>query len=278
MVIINIFNLLCISDEYTSQFPPARPGLEFQTLHIQDPLLNPHGNATFIKKVYELFPVGAEITELFPSHLELVVKTGYAPVFLPPGPGLKPVPVGRLDDPILHQHTRLQQSGGDPIEQQYLAYLRMMSKEIAYPRYFKARTMFIKRHMSEQEMQGVGQVMQRIVNNNIWFLINSERGAIKNVSAGAMSYVHRDSILNLSVHYEGSDDSDQVKEGMAWLEEFWKTIQFMDGGESYQNYPDLDAKDHLQRYYGSNLNRLKTAKRKWDPKNYFQSPLSIPVN
>jgi FAD/FMN-containing dehydrogenase len=154
-----------------------------------------------------------------------------------------------------------------------------MRKEIAVPRYFKAKTFYLKEAMTEAQLATMGNALETIPNNNIWLLINTEQGVIWNVPAAWTSYVHRRAYVDFSVHYEGSDAPEDVREGMTWLNDFVFKIKSIDSGYSYQNYPDLDipAPERLQRYYGSNLAKLKAAKRKWDPKNYFQSPLSLPL-
>ncbi len=58
---------------------------------------------------------------------------------------------------------------------------------------------------------------------------------------------------------------------------FEATKRIFNHNESYQNYIDRDMKDYLQRFYGSELFRLITIKRKFDPTNLFYSCESIPT-
>ena len=48
--------------------------------------------------------------------------------------------------------------------------------------------------------------------------------------------------------------------------------------ESFQNFIDAAETDYLRAYYGSNLERLVAVKHKYDPKNVFRFPQSIPLS
>ena len=81
---------------------------------------------------------------------------------------------------------------------------------------------------------------------------------------------------------------------IAWVRNFYSQVFASTGGvpdpanPAYQgcciNLPDLDMADATVNtsgvpwqtlYYGSNYPRLQTVKKKWDPKNIFQHPMSI---
>lgn len=66
-----------------------------------------------------------------------------------------------------------------------------------------------------------------------------------------------------------------VKHVQSW----WPEIsQFLTG--SYINYPDIDLVEnqaYLDMYFGDNLPRLVDIKRKYDPDNVFEFPMSIPT-
>lgn len=245
-------------------------------VHIQDPNIQPNGNEPILESVHSIFPQPAQILESFPNYIQFVAMTGYAPVLLPSVRTGKVMEISRIDDPVLHnRHTT--EFTDLPSEEELIRYLKMMSKAISAPRYFKAKTFFIRKQFTLEEMNRVQEVIDRIPQNNIWLLVNSEMGNIHRVGKRETAYVHRDALLDFSIHYEGSPDPNEVKTGMEYLEKLWDTIQFMDGGETYQNYPDFDVEDHLDRNYKQNLPRLIQQKRKWDPRNYFRSPISLPI-
>ena len=73
------------------------------------------------------------------------------------------------------------------------------------------------------------------------------------------------------------DDEARVAANQAWLDEFHATTLPFTSGESFQNFVDEAETDYLRAYYGSNLERLVKIKRKYDPKNMFRFPQSIPL-
>jgi hypothetical protein len=90
-------------DNYTANFPPLAPGgIRIASVHIQDEEHQPKSNVDFLRNIKMMFPAGGEMTIDTPSYLNMVVQTGYAPVFLPSQGGRgQEIAVGRLDDPRL---------------------------------------------------------------------------------------------------------------------------------------------------------------------------------
>jgi len=262
-------------DTYNATLPPVAPGIEFTALHIQDPNIQPKGNASFLKALFEKFPQPAEIIQSFPNYIQFVVMTGYAPVILPHGTTGELMEFARLDDPALYVNRHQTTFMDLPSDPELIAFLKIMSKDIAAPRYFKAKSFFVRKYFTLEQMDKVGKVLTRIPQNNIWLLVNTEQGAIHRVGKNETAYVHRDAVVDFSVHYEGSAKPEEVEKGMKYVDELWETIQFMDGGETYQNYPDLDVLDHQVRNFRQNLGRLLQVKKQWDPTNYFRTPISL---
>lgn len=193
--------------------------------------------------------------------MEFVIATGYAPVSAPTAQ--------------TSQNSSSSQPTLSPLEKR-LDFFTKMSKEMAISRYFFAHSFFVKKRFRSEELNEVQNVVNEIPNNTNGIMITSEQGAVAARRAKDTAYVHRDSLFNVRLFFE-SAKIDGVAEGRKWATKFMKSTRFIDGGETYQNYPDIELKDYLQRYYGSNLEKLTQIKRKWDPNGYFNSKMSIPT-
>jgi len=216
----------------------------------------------------EIFPPPTQDNAFFLNYIQFVALTGYAPVIFPNS-------TAAVAHSIRKRQAPSPQLPSDP---EILATFNSLTKDIAAPRYFKAKSFFIKKEFNLAEMEQVGKVLAGIPQNNVWILLNSELGAVHRVGRNETAYNHRNDLFDITIHYEGSPLEADVSVGMKFLYELWDTIQFMDGGETYQNYPDLDIRNHLERNYDGNLWRLMEEKRRRDPRNYFVSPLSLPIN
>lgn len=249
------FHNFFLPDNYNVPRQPVWPGVEVQLLHIQDPKLQPKTSANFLKAIPKFFANGVlQTVTNNPSYLEFVIATGYAPVVTP-----KPS----------------QNSTSNALENR-LDFFESMTKEMAISRYFMGNSFFVKKHFRAEELNEVQSVVSEIPKNTNGIMITSEQGAVAKRQIKDSAYVHRDSLYNVRLFFE-SMTIDGVADGKKWRNKFLKSTKFMDSGETYQNYPDLELKDYLSRYYGSNLDKLIQIKRKWDPKGYFNSKMSIPT-
>ncbi len=108
---------------------------------------------------------------------------------------------------------------------------------------------------------------------------DSYGGAINRVPAAATAFVHRNALCcaQYSVSYDTSDSPNQVAEHQAWIASFRNTLRPHVSEAAYQNYIDPTLTDSLHAYYGDNLSRLKTVKKRWDPDDAFRFAQSIPL-
>jgi hypothetical protein len=105
-------------------------------------------------------------------------------------------------------------------------------------------------------------------------------GVINRVPADATSFVHRDTIcaIQATVSWGGVPSGPSFAAGERWLGNAAKALAPYTNGGAYQNYIDPHLADWQHAYYGSNLKRLSSIKRAYDPDNVFHFPQSIPLH
>ncbi len=232
------------------------PGVTLQLLHIQDPKLQPNSSRNFLEAFPKFFGNSIETVTKYPSFIEFVIATSYTPVKVNASPQSSSSTTQTLTST--------------------LNFLSTLTKEMALPLYVFCKSFFVKKHLRSEQLKEVQYVLNEIPNNTTGIQINSELGAVGARHATDSAYVHRNVLFNVRVFYD-SLSIDGVVEGKNWTNRLMKATKFMDSGETYQNYPDIELKDYLSRYYGNNLKKLIQIKRKWDPFGYFNSIMSIPT-
>ena len=107
---------------------------------------------------------------------------------------------------------------------------------------------------------------------------DSYGGAINRVATDVTAFVHRDKLACIQATYSWSSATSPsaIAAGARWLT--WLGDQVFDSTSgAYQNYIDPTLSNWQSAYYGSNLTRLTTIKRKYDPENLFSFAQSIPL-
>lgn len=159
-----------------------------------------------------------------------------------------------------------------------------LTKDDGTDHYYSAKSFFVKKAYSEEDFAEAQKILMDIPPESGGIMINSERGKISRPSSES-AYIHRDALFNFKVSVEAQNKTDDDA-GRQWMEKFYDAIKFMDSGETFQNYPEVDPLtdqrsgnlNTLKRYYGKNLERLIAIKEKWDPNHYFNSIQSLPIN
>lgn len=103
-------------------------------------------------------------------------------------------------------------------------------------------------------------------------------GKANSVGRGDTAYVHRQmtSLLRPTPVWPNDAPKSVGDDLMAWTNEMVKVVAPYTPAESYQNFPNRVLKDWQTQYYAENFPRLVDIKRKYDKKNLFQNPQSIP--
>lgn len=229
-------------------------GIEVQLLKVNDPRIGATSESGFINASRKIFPKFVDFNATYPTFIDFVSKNSYAPVNKTKQV-LENDTVGSLD------------------------FLSSLSQQDASPRYFKAQSFFVKKPYSAESMREAQKIVLEIPNISCGIVINSEQGEIGRHRSNESAYVHRDALFNFKVYLDAKNENgDHVEPCTKWMEKFLKSVEFLDSGESYQNYPERHVPNYLNRFYGSNLERLTEIKREWDPNGYFNSEMSIPID
>ncbi|CAO3566076.1 unnamed protein product [Mortierella alpina] len=121
-----------------------------------------------------------------------------------------------------------------------------------------------------------------------YLIIDLWGGAVKDTSADATAFVHRNAhtVIEFVAEWDENPDAKPGKpdcvECLKWMDDMYAEL-LTDFSKNYgpvrgyQNYIDKDMPNWQEAYYGSALARLKQIKTNADPTNIFRFPQSIPL-
>jgi FAD/FMN-containing dehydrogenase len=99
-------------------------------------------------------------------------------------------------------------------------------------------------------------------------LVDAYGGAINRVKPGATAFVHRNVLASVQYYAAGAG-------ARAWVDASRAALKPAVTGAAYVNYIDPHLASWPSAYYGSNLSRLRTVKKKYDPHDVFHFAQSI---
>jgi FAD/FMN-containing dehydrogenase len=98
------------------------------------------------------------------------------------------------------------------------------------------------------------------------------------IAPSATAFVHRSSrwLGSIGLVWDALTPAGAVQRNLEWQSEFYAALAPFAKGGAYQNFIDPSLTGWKSAYYGANLARLETIKRRVDPTHVFNFPQAIP--
>lgn len=142
------------------------------------------------------------------------------------------------------------------------------------PEPFKSVGPFVNELLPDEAIAIIRRFINETPTSSVSVFLHGLGGAVARVPSEATSYFWRQALYNMSF-FATWDTPDGAAPGIHWVEEFRRAMRPFTQGV-YVNTPDLSIKNWPKAYYGGNFDRLTRVKAKYDPKNVFNYPQSIP--
>lgn len=150
------------------------------------------------------------------------------------------------------------------------------------PANWKFTSQFIVQPFPAAAIDVIGRFMAQAPSPDCNYFTNAFGGAVKGSEpAGGSAFAHRDALFyaepgaGWGVRGGPAADAQQTARALAWIAEFGESLQPYVAG-AYVNVPNAGMADWATAYWGTNVDRLRTVKSKYDPGNVFRYPQSIP--
>ena len=140
--------------------------------------------------------------------------------------------------------------------------------------YWKFTPSWAYDELSRAALDTVAEMMSRAPAGpcNFWSL--SWGGRVRKVPKGGSAFFHRDPLFYAEPG-AGWNDASLTEACVTWIGEFREAmLDHVEGG--YVNVPDRAIADFGSSYYGTNFDRLRAIKKRWDPTEVFHFEQSIP--
>jgi FAD/FMN-containing dehydrogenase len=150
------------------------------------------------------------------------------------------------------------------------------------PANWKFTSQFIIEPFPAAAIELIAQFMAKAPSPGCNYFTNAFGGAVKSSEpAGGSTFAHRDALfyaepgIGWGVRGVPAADEQLTAQVLAWIAEFSASLQpYVDG--AYVNVPNAGMANWATAYWGTNLDRLRTVKSKYDPRNIFRYEQSIP--
>ncbi|MGW0766845.1 FAD-binding oxidoreductase [Streptomyces sp. NPDC002676] len=150
------------------------------------------------------------------------------------------------------------------------------------PANWKFYSQFTRKPFPVKAIDVVSSFMRDAPTDDSNFFTQAFGGAVRRSPRGGTAFPHRDALFYSEPGAGWGTRSDQpgicdphTPEAQAWIAEFSQALRpYVDG--AYANVPNIGMQDWESAYWGSNFDRLRRIKAKYDPHNVFQYDQSIP--
>jgi FAD/FMN-containing dehydrogenase len=138
------------------------------------------------------------------------------------------------------------------------------------PTAFAAASDYVSRPLSASGLRALRRAIEDRGAASGAILLDAYGGAINRVAPAATAFVHRRMLASCQYYAAGGASA------RAWVGATNAALAPYMSGSAYQNYIDRDQPRWQDAYYGANLGRLTAVKRRYDPRNLFRFPQSVP--
>lgn len=140
--------------------------------------------------------------------------------------------------------------------------------------FWKFYSQFVSRPFPDEAIDLVVRYMANTPSAASNFFCSSFGGAVRHAPPGGSAFPHREALFYCEPGAAWDDPALNSK-ALGWAADFWRALRpFGDG--AYVNVPNAPASDWERDYYGSNRERLRQVKAKYDPRNVFSFEQSVP--
>ncbi|MGW7048652.1 FAD-binding oxidoreductase [Streptomyces avermitilis] len=149
------------------------------------------------------------------------------------------------------------------------------------PANWKFFSQFTTEPFPEKAISLIASFMQDAPSDDSNFFTQAFGGAVRRSPRGGSAFPHRDALFysepgaGWGTRGQAGSGDEITPQAQAWIAEFSQALRPYVNG-AYVNVPNIGMQDWETAYWGSNFDRLRKIKAKYDPRNVFQYEQSIP--
>jgi hypothetical protein len=152
--------------------------------------------------------------------------------------------------------------------------------DLGAPEHFAERSRFFENPLDDSDAATIFSWLRRWPGTvkGAAFKLFQTGGRVNAVAPASTAFVHRKSewLAAITVDWEGTTPADAVHRNLDWQRGFYDELVPLAQGGAYQNFIDPSLTDWQTAYYGTNLPRLRSIKKRVDPAGVFTFPEAIP--